>query len=540
MDDNKKPCLHDTGQGLTVQYKNRYLYSRHDPSKNSLLTVHKTLIQTETLILCFSPLLGYGLEELLQKLPTGTFVLALENDENLMALSVANMSETILKNPAFKYIRTSSIERVLETIDSLEGGPYRRCARIDLSAGISCNPDFYDETLAAVDEYISRFWRNHLTIMKLGRNFARNVFRNVTRLPYSLRIPEQKCEVPIFVAGAGPSLDDTLPFLREYRKSLFILALDTALSSLGDAGITPDAIVLVESQFWIERAFIGFRDSKIPVFADLTARPNAIYATGGPVYFFLSEYMKTRYLSRMRDLKIMPTLIPPLGSVGLVGLYLARMIASVGVPIFVSGLDFSWRSGYTHSRGATPVREILEGVHRFSPPCNPVPEFREGAYVAQGKTGGKIHTDPSLSLYARLCISQFGREHALFDMGTTGIVNGIPGISVKDAQSIIGSKNTYGRDTHEKRTMVEKAQYDAEEIHRYLEAEKKQLRELRDILRGSVIPDNSEVEVKRLVSDSDYLFLHFPDGYRGYSGEPNFLKRVRIELEYFLKTLEKG
>ena len=72
------------------------------------------------------------------------------------------------------------------------------------------------------------------------------------------------------------------------------------------------------------------------------------------------------------------------------------------------------------------------------------------------------------------------------------------------------------------------------DLGKFLEAERKNLETLRGILTGTLKEDKS---IETLVGEMDYLFLHFPDSYLGYSDKPAFLKRVRIELEYFLKTL---
>ncbi len=534
MNENNEPRLVDTGRGFSVSYQNRLLYSRVDPSKNSLLALQRLQIKNETLYLCISPLLGYGLEHFLENLGESSFVLGLEADENLMAFSASRVAPAILENPSFKYIRTSSASRVLETLQALEKGPFRRCVRIDLSGGSSLHSEFYAETVSAVDEYISRYWRNHLTLMKLGRNFARNVFANCALLSLSFEIPSATFTLPVMVAGAGPSLDDSLPFIRAHRNAMHLLALDTALSSLHDAGITPDAVILVESQFWIERAFTGFRNSNIPVYADMTARTNAMRATGGPIHFFFSEYTRCRFIARFLGAGFAPLVVPPLGSVGLVALYLAEKTAAQNTPVLYTGLDFSFGKGFTHSRGSPPVREIQRQSNRFSPAGNEAPQLAPGVFTAKGKQNGPVYSDPSLSGYADLCRGYFGKNKKLFDIGKTGFITAGMPVSETEAARFFETTGTIRQD----KSVGKKYSCEPLKIKSFLDGERQNLQELKDILCGNNAPDNLEKKVKALVSEMDYLFLHFPDGYRGYSGEKNFLKRVRIEVEYFLKTLK--
>ena len=476
-----------TGHGPSVIYENRYLYSRFDPEKNPLAAVAQTTILPETLVLCVSPLLGYGLSELIDKLPESSFILAVERDENLMAFSVASISQEILGRPSLKYVRTASPARILETIDDLETGPFRRCLRIDLSGGAALNEAFYAGCLSAIDEYISRYWRNHVTLMKLGRNYARNFFRNARSIPDTEPIGEESATLPVLVAGAGPSLDESLPFIKENRKRFFLLAVDAALGTFRDAEIIPDAAILVESQYWIERAFAGFRDSGIPVYADLTARPHAIAATGGPVRYFLTAYTKARYLDRFRKTGVAPFAVPPLGSVGLSALFIAHHISPAGCPVFFTGLDFSWGNGFTHSKGAPAVRALRDTENRLHPASGIDATFAPGVTVAREKNGKAVHTDPALTGYAELCRAMFGTEengHSFIDIGKTGLDTGCMAATEELVQETLAMQNVT-RAESDTTTLPPNTKTALDE---FLSGEHEKLLRLRDLLTGRVKP----------------------------------------------------
>ena len=70
-----KPCLVETRQGLSVLYKNRYLYSKYNPAVGIERLVESLEIREATLVLCFSPVLGYGLQQLAAKMPQNAFML---------------------------------------------------------------------------------------------------------------------------------------------------------------------------------------------------------------------------------------------------------------------------------------------------------------------------------------------------------------------------------------------------------------------------------------------------------------------------------
>jgi len=72
----------------------------------------------------------------------------------------------------------------------------------------------------------------------------------------------------------------------------------------------------------------------------------------------------------------------------------------------------------------------------------------------------------------------------------------------------------------------------------FLESEKRSLELARGILTGETVMLDGAAILEATLRETDYLYIHFPDGYKGYSADPAFLKRVRIELEYFLKTIK--
>ncbi|MEE3314782.1 MAG: hypothetical protein VZR56_11580, partial [Treponema sp.] len=46
-------------------------------------------------------------------------------------------------------------------------------------------------------------------------------------------------------------------------------------------------------------------------------------------------------------------------------------------------------------------------------------------------------------------------------------------------------------------------------------------------------------QIRSILEKREYLFLHFPDGYK-LCMEENFLKRVRAEIDFFLKEMKIG
>ena len=73
-------------------------------------------------------------------------------------------------------------------------------------------------------------------------------------------------------------------------------------------------------------------------------------------------------------------------------------------------------------------------------------------------------------------------------------------------------------------------------VEEYFSEEKKTLLELKNILTGKTKLSEAErnERILEIINPREYLYLHFPDGTKA-NLSLGFLKRVRTELEYFLK-----
>ena len=565
---DEKPLLIQTGRGFSVLYRNKYLYSKYNPQAAITAQIASLHIPDSTLVLCFSPVLGYGLKELTEKLPASSYMLALEYDQILMRFSLDHCDFSPFTHQQFSYIRTDSIAEVLKKIEFLPSFPFKKCIYLSCSGGVQLYQIFYDEVRLYAEEIITRFWKNRITLMHLGRNYAHNTFRNLlslarplarssTKSPtwctasdknsFRLLTGDERILKPILIAGAGPSLDTTRDFIIKNRSSFFLLAVDAAaIALLPD--IRPDAIVLVESQYWIDSAFIGLYKYGIPIFADLTASPRALQACGGNVYFFCTEYARLRYLERLYH-TLRPLILPPMGSVGLTAVQLALALTAPQLPVLHTGLDFAWQKGLTHAAESSPVKKLFAEIVRTESPYKL--NVSTGMQCISGKRGLPYWTTPILSGYAELYRHTFSDNERVIDIGTEGcLLNGrhaditeteriLADVCASDADSTAigtGCSQTNAADTFfdsvcESDTANER--YEA--LNAYLTGEAEALTILNDHLQGK--RSISEHTMEQLFSERDYLYSHFPDAARGYSLDLGFLKRAGIELRYLLKIL---
>lgn len=545
---SEKPCLVKAGQGFSILYKGRYLYSRYNPEKNIVTAVTSLNILPGTLVLACSPCLGTGLASLAEKLPEACFILGCESDEELYVIAEKSIPPSIKKfalaaPSELPYLpvllnRRNAVLRNGTVLPS--PGTFRRVVRIDLSAGVQFTPQYYENLARAAEDAVGLFWKNRITLTKLGRRYSLNLFINLSHLPETKPVESlfHSVEKPVLVLGAGESVEQTIKEMRDIRRLFYILAADAAMPSLIASGITPDAVVCEEAQTAIADAFFGIRDRDIHIFTGITSWPD-IYELCGEkkrISYFATEYADTAFFEKLKQQQILPAVMPPLGSVGLTAVYLALHLRSnENVPVYVSGLDFSYSAGLTHVRGAPAHTARLSNSTRTKPAANYGAAFGYGASAVKGKAGNTVFTMISLLSYAQTFRGMFSETKNIYDAGKSGIELCIQKRDIKNNQF---SDDSAKETTKEKMIPeIEKKR----QIHQFYEKEDKALNMLKDILsHGQDIPETERnLRISELLTGREYLYLHFPDGYKP-SLEPSFLKRIRTEIDFFLKKIHTG
>ena len=570
---NEKPCLVKTEQGFSVMYKNRSLYSKYKPDSAILRMIESLNILEQTLILCFSPVLGYGLEELLKKLPNNCFILLIEKDFNLYEFSLSYI-EKILKNN--ENLNNSNSQKIFYAFVENEKtffnlfinkqippfSNFKRCQTIEFSGGAKLEQDFYKNITSLCDDAISRFWKNRITLVKMGRLYARNLLKNLSKLPFSTPLIEKSINRPILVCASGPSLDLIIEKIKNCAEFFFIIAVDNAFLPLLKNGIIPDSVIAVESQLANEKAFLGTAKSGINLIADLTSRPHILSILGGQVSFFLSEYENCRYINRIINAGIFPFLkIMPLGSVGLSAVEIAlNLRCNASLPIFFAGLDFCYTPNKSHCKESVFHRNKLNCHNRLNPVENSCQCFGANNFYIQGKNGIFI-TEPALNSYGETFKMRYSKVPNLFDISPIGMdtncstctveqmaeygkifaqqvpveMQKMQTTQIEKIENAKGTKNFQKNESTQKNQNAIKNYELFNKIKRYYIEEIEQLEELKQLL----INGGNENRILNLIEEREYLYLHFADAYNPITIEnTSMLKRIRSEIDFFLKDLK--
>ena len=544
---NQKPCVVqkiETPQGFSVSYKEHLLYSKYNPSKNIITAVENLNLISGTIILCISPVLGYGLNELKNKLPENCQIVLCETEQ---ALYDYYKTEGFKADGLIEFAPAELSDLPLKLYELAKSGHFKRVIRLDMSAGVQFNSDFYNKLFAACTDSVMTFWKNRITLTRFGRCYSKNLFENLHYLADSKPITDyfNSINKPIIVFGAGESTQTFVnELLRRNSTSLrgqrpkqsiltnyYILCADTALQPLLKNGITPDGVFVEEAQSVIVKAFTGTpKDTHI--FAGLSSIPNIVHRAGtANISYFFTEYADGAFFDTLKSKDFMPPANKPFGSVGLTAVYYAlKFRKDNSIPVFITGLDFSYSAGLTHTKGALAHTLRLANNTRLLPVANYNAAFSYGSDKIIDKSGKTLYTTITLKSYAAMFNSFFAGVENLYDVGESGIKLDIPHKDIDcfvahDASATQCHCEAEGRSNP----------FD-NEIKDFLATEHSALEYLRDLLTGNTELTGEALleEIKKTAAPREYLYLHFADGWQ-FSTNQSFLNRLRTEIDFFLK-----
>lgn len=158
---------------------------------------------------------------------------------------------------------------------------------------------------------------------------------------------------PIVAIGAGPSLDSQLPLLRETQDRLLIIACDTAVCPLAQAGVRVDIAVAMDSSAKNHEHFQRARNIPfLPVFFGgvhpglLKDYQDSVWVAGAEPFptaaMLETAPLPTSYLKNKGCLVLNQT-------VGSTVLDLAMRLG--GSPLFLAGIDLAYCGGRHHADG---------------------------------------------------------------------------------------------------------------------------------------------------------------------------------------------
>ena len=375
------------GDDTQIVYNGRNLYAPLSPRLSAERRASNFLLQPDTLYLIASPLIGYGIDRLLIRCPPGSHFFCLELDHHLAKETLLpqkwhateQISWLVAPNRAAieRHIRTLLMRRLASNRTGRASG-FRRVELLSLSGGLAAQNEGYQVVFTMIENHIRAGLQNRMATLFLGRLWISNVLENLAISNTCRGIDALSITRAIMLAGAGPSLESSIPLIRQFRERLCLIAVDTALPILLAHRINPDIVVIVEAQHANMADFLSPVANRKPyplICCDLISYSSAIRRfPPEQIIFFVSKITGLTLLDDLDKHKLLPPIIPSLGSVGVSATWIALLArSSARQPIFLTGLDFCYQIGKTHAIGAPIMQYFSLSSCRLNP--NPAALF---------------------------------------------------------------------------------------------------------------------------------------------------------------------
>ncbi len=250
--------------------------------------------------------------------------------------------------------------------------PFLECAQKENTGWHIFSPEF-DSIPHDVKDIMMELqleYKTHYTFrQKIDINFCCNMRTNakmITEFDYSGYGKEY------VVVAAGPSLDETLDFLRDSQGKRTIVAVGTVFRKLLNLGITPDMVVVMDPQERTYKQLEGLENENIPLLIDIAAYWKfAAYYQGDK---YLIPFAHTDYTySVLKERKC--EFWRAGGTV--TSLALEAAIQFGAEKIFLLGVDLSYPDGMSHAADTMDCTQLEV----------------QGMKTAEGVSGKTVYTD---------------------------------------------------------------------------------------------------------------------------------------------------
>ena len=374
---------------------------------------------------------GSHLEYFLNESASGTFVLATEKDPALLreTFSRFDLSELLsherfllsvgeLDDPYFAHIQNAALTRIQE-VNSLVFSPLH-----------SVSESYYDKMR-------NELVRQYLVIRPLMEvnirtaiNLQENTLRNLEHMAYAPDIgvfKDQFKEVPFILVGAGPSLDESIDFLKYAQDKAIIVTTNSPLRKLVNSGIKPHLVVTADPMPPTLAGFQGVDVSDLILAFPHSAYPKIVEKFPGRIISWCTFNPIVDYLKSKTN-QLLSTPIMEQGTVSGCVLDISHLLGCKKI-LFV-GQDMSVQDDGKYYTDYSSYNDT--GAHYYS--------GSKGQRLP-GNTQETVHVEQRLFVYLKT-FEQFikskgeGREYR--NLARTGVkIEGVPYLSYEEAMTFI-------------------------------------------------------------------------------------------------------
>ena len=296
---------------------------------------------------------------------------------------------------------------------------------------------YFNTVKTIIDRNIQKNKINEATLKKFGKLWCKNSLKNALQLSRLSGISslENKTKAPFLLLGAGPSLEEVLPYLKDLNKHFITISVETALGVLLKNDFQPDFIILLDPQYWAYKHIAGLHAKKSILITEITAYPSSFTFDCSQILLCASQFPVGKYFEKKLELNL-----GDLGTGGSVASSAWNFAHFAGSEIiYTAGLDLAFPEKETHIRGSSAEQTF----HKISEKRNSSEKmglrslFSANAQKGRDYRGRPVLTDSRMKMFAwwfesRLAACPQVKTYTLCPKGLK-----IPGIEVASIEKAL-------------------------------------------------------------------------------------------------------
>jgi len=284
-------------------------------------------------------------------------------------------------------VDTENLDRVLQCLPNIVAV---RPERVHILGDLA--PDLSQRVLSQVDERLKLLYVGRNTTELMAQLWTTHLIRNIPALMRQgrslLHLKGALRGRPAVVVGAGPSLDQAIPLLRDVAGHVTIIVAFKALRAVVAGGISPDFVVCLDPKQKV-RHLEGVDLSRVGCFVIEAACEDEMLsvAASSPLVPFVASDLTAELV---RELKLIE--VPLVGTAGSAVHAAIQLGLILGCEhIYLAGTDFGFPQDRLYATGAGTGDRFVVSVDGKSYSRQPLDShFRAGGLVQVAANDGSV------------------------------------------------------------------------------------------------------------------------------------------------------
>ena len=405
----------------TLSINGLYIHSPRDPRREGKRLAQAGLPQDGAPVIVLGFGLGYAAQELAELAPQCPVIIVEKKLSVLRKACELRDLSSLFSRPNIAIVPGGDGDGVITALSffhaQLSGGTSRSAPHIIRNRALTnIDEQWYNAVEHRIFTWAMRDDVNKATLRKFGRRWIRNLTRNmdsIRDIPGISRLAGLAAgqePIPVFLAAAGPSLDNIAVLLPEIHRRCIIVAVDTSLRFLLRNGIHPDFTLVVDPQFWNSRHLDRCESRHTHLIVESAAYPPVLRLPFKGMFLCGSLFPLGQFIEERVDPK---GALGTGGSVATAAWDFCRMLGAG--EIWIAGLDLAFPGLRTHYRGALFDEKVHAESGRFTPAETTISAALRGGNPIHvpSFSGQTVLSDRRLSLYASWFENSFCRFPAI-------------------------------------------------------------------------------------------------------------------------------